>query len=226
MTTTRWWWVRHAPVINSGGRIYGQGDLDCDCGDEAVFRALAVALPREAVWVTSTLKRTQQTARAILAARGDDSRELIQVPGLIEQHFGEWQGRLRSEVEARRPEDWTRFWIAPADQVPPGGESFAQLVDRVADSIKRLSREHAGQDIVAVTHGGTIRAALALALNMAPEQALAFSIDNCSLTRLDHIADAPSPVGVSHGREEGPLAGVWRVALVNHKAWTQLALQD
>ena len=34
VVTTRWWWVRHAPVPD-GGFIYGQRDLDCDCGLEA-----------------------------------------------------------------------------------------------------------------------------------------------------------------------------------------------
>ena len=64
---TRWWWVRHAPVPD-GGRIYGQGDLDCDCGDAEIFGVLARELPRDAIWVTSNLVRTRQTAAAILAA--------------------------------------------------------------------------------------------------------------------------------------------------------------
>ena len=64
---TRWWWVRHAPVPD-GGFIYGQRDLDCDCGDAEVFAMLARELPADAVWLTSNLVRTRQTAAAILAA--------------------------------------------------------------------------------------------------------------------------------------------------------------
>ena len=70
-TVTRWWWIRHAPVPD-GGRIYGQSDLDCDCGDVEIFRILARELPRGAVWVTSNLARTRQTAAAILAAAQAD----------------------------------------------------------------------------------------------------------------------------------------------------------
>ena len=40
-TTTRWWWIRHAPVVGHGGRIYGQDDHDCDCSDTETFRRLA-----------------------------------------------------------------------------------------------------------------------------------------------------------------------------------------
>ena len=64
---TRWWWIRHAPVPD-GGRIYGQSDLDCDCTDAEIFATLARELPRDAVWVTSNLARTHQTAAAIVAA--------------------------------------------------------------------------------------------------------------------------------------------------------------
>ncbi len=65
--TKRWWWVRHAPVINHGGRIYGQDDLDCDCSDLETFRRLAHMLPANAIWVTSHLRRTQETALSIIA---------------------------------------------------------------------------------------------------------------------------------------------------------------
>ena len=66
-TTTRFWWVRHAPVAHEG-RIYGQKDMPCDCTDTAVFTGLARQLPRDAVWVTSHLRRTHETARAIVRA--------------------------------------------------------------------------------------------------------------------------------------------------------------
>ena len=53
--------------------------------------------------------------------------------------------------------------------------------------IERLTAAHAGGDIIAVAHGGTIRAAIALALGLGPEQGMAVTIDNLSLTRLDHV---------------------------------------
>ena len=41
VVTTRWWWVRHAPVRDDGGNIYGQKDLGCDTSDRVVFEAVA-----------------------------------------------------------------------------------------------------------------------------------------------------------------------------------------
>lgn len=204
--STRFWWVRHAPVPH-GGRIYGQTDLSCDFSDKAVFAGLAEHLPQGAVWVTSTLRRTHETAAAIVRAglAGPDlipGPEAIALADLAEQNFGEWQGLTYEELRRSRAGEFHRFWHAPAHLAAPGGESFVTMMGRVARVIEGLVVEHPGRDIIAVAHGGTIRAALALALGLEPEAALAFTIENCSLTRIDHI-DGP---GQGHG---------WRVVTVN-----------
>ncbi len=198
---TSWWWVRHAPVTTAGGRIYGQRDLDADCTDRAVFEWLAEHLPAEPLWVTSQLRRTRQTAEAIWDAGRQGAVEPLVDPDLAEQHFGDWQGLTYEELNRQRNGRWHRFWLAPAAEVPPGGESFEQLIGRVGGALDRLHDSHGGRDIVAVAHGGTIRAALAIALGIEPERALAFTVANCSLTRLDHI--------------EGKDGAAWRVVCVN-----------
>ncbi|HKY93737.1 MAG TPA: histidine phosphatase family protein [Kiloniellales bacterium] len=206
--TTRWWWVRHAPVTVNEGRIYGQTDHICDCSDEATFRALARALPGGALWVTSNLKRTKMTAEAIhphLLAR---PMSMLEEPALAEQHFGDWQGRSYEELRQGKLGHWHRFWLAPAETVPPGGESFVTVMERVRAAVERLSQAHAGRDIVAVTHGGTIRAALALALGLEPEAALRLQVANCSLTRIDLVS------GLIGSHAPGP-GESWRVEFMN-----------
>ncbi|MHA1538827.1 MAG: histidine phosphatase family protein [Alphaproteobacteria bacterium] len=204
MKITRWWWIRHAPVTSDGGCIYGQRDLAADVSDAEAFAALAGCLPRQAFWVTSHLKRTHQTAAAIADARAPAIGKSIEPavePDLAEQHFGEWQGRNRAEVYREHGHQHA-LWLAPAEVTPPGGESFVDLTRRVAGAIERLTAEHEGGDIIAVAHGGTIRAALGHALQTTAERALAFSTDNLSLTRIDHI--------------RAPAAGAaWRVVGVN-----------
>ncbi len=208
MSETRWWWIRHAPVTANQGRLYGQCDHPCDVEDPATFEALAGLMPRDAVWVTSTLLRTIQTADAIRARMAETPPEPAAFPELMEQHFGDWQGRSYEEVRRGDLGHWHRFWLAPAEAAPPGGESFVQVMERVRDKVYELSDQHQGRDIVAVTHGGTIRAALALALGLQPEHALRMVIDNCSLTRIDHV---PGPIG-SHDPDE---SHAWRVECHN-----------
>lgn len=184
---TKWHWIRHAPVTTAGGLIYGQQDMPADTSDTPVYAGLARKLPADAVLVTSHLIRTQQTAAAIGAA-GLTLPEAVVEHDLAEQNFGDWQGKHHDEVNeemgARHP-----FWLNPAEHQPPNGESFAAVCRRVAAVVERLTARFAGQDIVCVAHGGTIRAALAMAVGVTPEQALAFSVHNCSITELAHLAD-------------------------------------
>ena len=201
---TRWWWIRHAPVRVDEGRIYGQRDLPCDCSDVALFSRLAAHLPRQAIWVTSHLARTRQTAQAILAA-GDFAApaEILQDKDLAEQHLGDWQGLDRRSFLMGRKQEPDSFWYAEADERAPNGESFIDLIARVEAAIVRMNAAHRGGDIIAVVHGGTIRAALVIALGLPPRGGFAFTIDNCSLTRLDHY--------------QGRAGAGWRVPMVNQR---------
>ena len=201
-TRTRWWWIRHAPVRVHEGRIYGQRDLPCDCSDAPVFSGLAALLPQDAIWVTSHLVRTVQTAKAIQAVGNFAAQEIHQDKDLAEQHLGDWQGLDRRNFLLNRQQEPDSFWYAAADERAPNGESFVDVIERVRAAVARVNRTYRGNDIVAVAHGGTIRAALVIALGLPPRGGFAFTIDNCSLTRLDHY----------HGKRG---AG-WRVPMVNH----------
>jgi len=206
---TRWWWIRHAPVTAHGGGIYGQEDYPADCSDGGSFAALAALLPAEPQWVTSHLRRTHETAAAILAARGQEpaetSRWLVE-PDIAEQHVGGWHGLTHDQLNALRgiPDDPFLLW--PASERAPDGESFLDVIERVDRAVARLTARHRGGDIVAVAHGGSIRAAIAIALGIEAERAMSFAIDNCSLTRLDHICDIA---------ESGGERSCWRVVTVN-----------
>lgn len=203
VVATRWWWVRHAPVREDNGCIYGQKDLGCDTSDGVVFAAVGKILPRNAVWVASNLKRTHQTADAIWAAGFPKPARMPHEAAFAEQHLGEWQGMNRAAFLASLP--LGSHWFAPIDVPAPGGESFMDLYNRVRGAIERINTEHAGKDVIAVAHGGTIKAAIGLALGNLPEKCLAFDIDNCSVTRLDHLA--------SQGHSS------WRLPMVNQQPW-------
>ncbi|GAB6052222.1 histidine phosphatase family protein [Magnetospira thiophila] len=204
--TTRWWWVRHAPVPFTlhGGRIYGSQDLSCDCSNRTAFEGLARQLPTGAVLVTSPLKRTWETAAAIAEA-GLALPEAERETAFIEQDFGAWHGTTWDALRDADDGAMAAFWKVPALTRTPDGESFADVMIRVAPAMERLTEIHAGRDIIVVAHGGSIRAALGHALGLAPGQALSFRIDNLSITRIDHI-----PTG-----HLGGYGGVWRVAAVN-----------
>jgi alpha-ribazole phosphatase len=168
-----------------------------------VFEAVAKMLPRDAVWYSSNLKRTHKTAEAIWAAGYPKPASMTQERDFAEQHLGRWQGMNRAALLASQPPG--RSWFADVNEPAPGGESFMDLYTRVCRTIVRITAAEAGRNIIAVGHGGVIRAAVGLALGGQPDRGLSFDVDNVSVTRLDHIAG----VGLS----------TWRLPMVNQQPW-------
>lgn len=183
---TRLWLIRHAPVNGPRGVIHGP-DAPAALGDGAAFATLQARLPAGAQAICSPARRTRETAARLgLAATEDDA--------FREQDFGDWTGRRHGEIEAALGAvAYRAFWQSPGTGRPPGGESFA---DQIARARAGLARLPAG-DVVLVVHSGTIRAILAIALELAPETALRFVIDPLSLTRIDRLTNAWRVVAVN-----------------------------
>ncbi len=183
ITKTRWWWIRHAPVINPEGKLYGQLNMDVDLSDSEKFEALARVLPDKAKWMTTSLTRARETARVLSKTLMSDVAA-IECDSFLEQSFGDWEGFSWDDIT---PSASKAFWKDPANNRIPNGESFAQVVKRVSLKIEGLNNQYTGKDIIAVTHTGSIRAAIAHALGGDARTGLAFQLAPLSLTRIDAI---------------------------------------
>jgi alpha-ribazole phosphatase len=184
---TNLWLIRHAPVDGPRGVIHAP-DAPADLGDVAAFAALKAKLPANATAVCSPARRTRETAERL-------GLDAVEMAAFREQDFGEWTGRRHNDLVTKLGDAYQTFWQSPAVNRPPGGESFVDQIERAGAGLAALP---AG-DAVLVVHSGTIRAVLALALDLAPDSALRFVIDPLSLTRIDR------------------LAGGWRVIAVNQR---------
>jgi broad specificity phosphatase PhoE len=190
---TDFWMIRHALVEeNARARLYGVMDVEiCPTTlveQAPVYRALAARLPRPARWVVTPLSRTRRTAEAILAA-GYPATDFAVEPDLIEQDLGDWQGLAHADLPGRLAMPAHPFWPLAGEERAPGGESMQDVIDRVGPAMDRLAAAHAGANVVIVSHGGAIRAAVAHALRIAAGNALHLSVQNLSLTRLEHSSD-------------------------------------
>lgn len=142
--------VRHGQsAYNLENRLQGQADPPLTERGREEARALAGYLrgfDPEYV-VCSDLQRARETAALIgyPEARPDAVFREIDV--------GEWQGRPLSDFPDGSQPSWRGGPL-----VPPGGETFQQLMERVGAAIDRLA-ERGGQWLV-VCHGGVVRAAL------------------------------------------------------------------
>ena len=184
-TGTHLWLIRHAPVDGPRGVIHGP-DAPADVSDTATFAALKAWLPPGALAVCSPARRTLETAAALGLAPVKES-------AFREQDFGAWTGRRHSDLIAELGDGYRDFWKSPASNAPPGGESFVDQIRRTVGGLASLS----SGDAVLVVHSGTIRAALAIALDLAPDAALRFVIDPLSMTRIDRLDNGWRVVAVN-----------------------------
>jgi broad specificity phosphatase PhoE len=164
------------------------------------YRALAARLPAGAAWVVTKLSRTRQTAEEIFRA-GYPRAETALENGLIEQDLGQWQGLAHADLPARLADPAHPFWPLGAAEVPPGGESMVQVLERVGAAMERLAAVHPGRDVVCISHGGAIRAAVAHAVGASADAALHFSVQNLSLTVLERFAAGWRVVHVNEGAD-------------------------
>jgi broad specificity phosphatase PhoE len=172
------WLVRHASTEWSGERWCGRTDLSLSAAGVVEARSLAsrlaAELPAEVALVTSPARRARETAEPI--ARALESRADIDGAigadlddGLQEVDFGRAEGWTWADIE-RRLSGLAAALAAGASEVDwPDGETAEAVRRRVGAAWQRLAERD--RPVVAVCHGGVIRAVLAdLGLALGPGQ--------------------------------------------------------
>jgi broad specificity phosphatase PhoE len=170
--------VRHGQSEwNAAGRMQGQTREVplTDLGHEqAAAAARELARLRPGALVSSDLRRAMQTAEHCAEATG---LPVTTTPALREQGYGVLEGRPSRELWD--VVDWTDpHWSAE------GGESLAQLHDRVAGYLDDLRRQPPADVVALVTHGDTIRAVQAVAAGLGPDRLPAETPHNGTVTTL------------------------------------------
>ena len=176
--------MRHgAPEI--AGRMLGHSDMAPTPQGIAACAAQAEALNVEAI-VTSDLRRARAAAESIGATRclpvTIDSR-------WRELDFGAWDGLSTAEIDA---EALGRFWADPDGSPPPNGERWSALIERVSAAIADLPP----RPTLVVTHGGAMRAALAVLCGFEQRQLWAFDLPNAGLLSLRVWPDSAQITGL------------------------------
>jgi alpha-ribazole phosphatase len=149
--------VRHPPPIDVDGLCYGRLDVGVDEQDiartaESVFARIPSQTLASARIYCSPSSRCMGLARRIASPRKPTAAE-----DLMEMSLGHWQG-IRWEAIARLEIDaWAKdIWRYR----PGGGESAGMVATRWERWLHHVRGSDSG-NVVAVTHAGVIRVALA-----------------------------------------------------------------
>ena len=158
--------IRHGQTEwNVTGRYQGQSDVQLS--DEGRQQAVKLAenFPVEGVAAVyaSDLQRAMATAEQLAGRFG---LQVQAEPAFREISFGEWEGLTYQQIVHKWEDAMANFMQHPDILEIPGGESFPAVQKRAVDRLNELIREHDGQTIVVVAHGGVLRTMLTAALHM------------------------------------------------------------
>lgn len=177
--------VRHGETTwNAEGRYQGQTDVPLSGVGRWQARMLARRLAREDIDViyASDLRRAWGTAEVIAATHGLPVRA---EPRLREIGFGAWEGLTNREIEERAPEALAVWHDDPLNTAAPGGETLAQVAERVGSALDDITEGHSDETVLVVAHGGTLRLLLCLGLRVSPAIHWQFRLDVASLSEVD-----------------------------------------
>lgn len=173
--------IRHSPTVAASGLCYGQTDMALAADYAKAWQTIRQKLPAMAadcLVYTSPLSRCLRLAEHLSGnVRAD--------PRLLEINFGAWENIPFAAIEPQvLLRQWTEDFVHTA---PPNGESFGDLYQRAGHFWQDLLAQDAEQVLV-VTHAGTIRALLAWVLALPLANAFQFRIDLGSVHKLRHSA--------------------------------------
>jgi alpha-ribazole phosphatase len=147
--------IRHTQPDIAPGICYGQTDIDVAQSFAVEAAAVSSWLSSPQLILTSPLLRTHRLAEYLASQH---QCELRTHAGLMEMHFGDWEGRAWNDIPRSEIDAWSADILG---YTPPNGESAQQMMQRVQRMLQDLA-QLPQQHIAIVAHGGSIRAILAL----------------------------------------------------------------
>ncbi len=196
--------LRHARVAALyAGRLIGSTDVPLAVLGDAESQRLA---DRVARWMpqlcfSSPMQRCRQTAEAVAAGL-----PLHVDADLREIDFGRCECRTFAEAAAEDPGLSDRWAAFTADFGFPGGEKLESFLGRARAAADRLAHAEAST-VLAVTHGGVIRAMICHLLGLEARHYVAFDVPYTAIAVIDLFAgkgvlktlERPDAAEVGHG---------------------------
>lgn len=182
---TELWLVRHGQTDwNVQRRYQGHTDIPLNSLGREQAHELAAELngSQIAAVYSSDLSRAMETA-AILAHHTSD-HQVTPDRRLREISMGDWEGRTLFEVNQELPDGADGLAYTEAHSRAPGGESLAEVAERVRAFADEISERHVGQIVLVVMHGLSLAALRCLAVGLPLAEARDLVPENCSIVRV------------------------------------------
>jgi probable phosphoglycerate mutase len=182
--------IRHGETDwNVEGRLQGHRDIPLNARGRWQARRCGEILhdllkrnggnPIDLTFVTSPLMRARETMELVRHALALDPALYDTEICLKELSFGDWEGFTYPELRLQHAAAIAARERDPWSHVVPNGESYGMLAERLRPWLAGMAR-----DCVVVTHGGTMRALIALREAAPPAKAARTEIQQGVVYRL------------------------------------------
>ncbi|GAI25191.1 unnamed protein product [marine sediment metagenome] len=177
--------VRHGNTkLNSAERLWGQTDAELSAEGVGQAERLRDRLATQKIDViyASNLQRASATAKIIVSSHQVD---IVTCPELREINFGKIEGLTFKEVSQLYPEVAEAWSKRSLTLKYPGGESVAELNNRVSKFLERLEKHTPEETILIVAHSAPLRMLICHLLGIDTRHWRQFRLDLASLSILD-----------------------------------------
>ena len=164
--------IRHPPAAVDPQVCYGRSDLPLAGPLAPALRHLRGLLPEDFALYSSPLQRCRLLAEELGRPQLD--------PRLQEIDFGEWEMRRFEDIGIEALDRWA---ADPLGHRPPGGESAQDMAARALSFLADI-RATAQKPVVAIAHGGPLRALAGHLLDLPPERWITLEFAHAKLTSL------------------------------------------
>jgi broad specificity phosphatase PhoE len=188
--------VRHGESSGNRDRIFATDPQALPLTELGYAQARAAArliddLFQPKLVVSSPFLRAHETAQVIADCVG---APLEVEPNLYERDVGVYRGRPYDSLVSAPDYAPGRRWAWR----PPEGESYQDVLARVAPILDRLATENPATDVVVVSHGGVM---VTLWAHVVGAWDSAWAPPNCGIVQVEHGRDGyrmPRVIGESH----------------------------
>jgi len=189
--------VRHGQTPWNKDKIF-RGSVDIPLNDQGREEARLAGewLKGETIHAayTSPLSRSRDTAEAIARHHG---LEVLDLPGLSDLCYGDWQGMPLAEVKVKYADLYRQWESAPHTVRFPNGETLDEVKARAVAAVMEVVKHHPGQTVLLSGHRAVNKVLIAAFIGLDNSHFWRLGQDTTAVNRFHYVN------------------GVWHIMLLN-----------
>jgi len=189
--------VRHGQTPWNKDKIFrGSRDIPLNGQGREEARLAGEWLKDETIHAAyaSPLSRARDTAGAIARHHG---LAAVDLPGLTDLCYGDWEGMPLTEVKVRYAELYRLWETAPQSVRFPGGETLDEVKERALAAVEEVVTRHPGQAVLLAAHRAVNKVLIAALIGLDNSHFWRIGQDTTAINRFNRVGDTWHIMGLN-----------------------------